>query len=496
LKCNELRPRIAQDRLPVADQPARAEGVRRGPRLDHRGRGEALADRGAGARGALRHRQPADCIGKKDEQGNWLFPVKGALDPNDVAICIGERLLKTSPTRDSRPRRAAEGGAARLAETQDVAVRIPYFCSGCPHNSSTVVPEGMRAYAGIGCHYMAQWMDRSTLGFTQMGGEGANWIGEAPFSKTPDTCSRIWATAPTITRAAMAIRAAIASASTSPTRSCSQRRGAMTGGQELRGLTVPQIAARSRREGARRVVVVSDEPEISIGTDGRASPSTPRRAAAVQRAAKSRLHGADLRPDLRGREASPRKRGSVPDPEKRVDHQRAGLRGCGDCGVNRTAFGAAAGDRVRAASAPSTSRACNKDYSCVKGFCPSFVTVHGATLKKGRGVAEDHEVMALPEPSSPKHRPDLQHIIVTGVGGTGIVTIGGILGMAAHLEGKGVGVIDMAGLAQKGGAVYSHMRIAERPEDIHAIRVAAGGADLVLGGRHRRRLATRRCWRR
>ena len=164
------------------------------------------------------------CIGKKDEQGNWLFPVKGALDPNDIAICIGERLLQRigRNERDRRARRPAQGGAARsLAETEDVAARIPYFCSGCPHNTSTVVPEGTRAYAGIGCHYMAQWMDRSTLGFTQMGGEGANWIGEAPFSKraarVPESRRRHLQPF----RLPGDPRARSRPASTSPTRSCS-----------------------------------------------------------------------------------------------------------------------------------------------------------------------------------------------------------------------------------------------------------------------------------
>ena len=129
--------------------------------------------------------QPA-CIGKKDERGNWLFPVKGALDPNEIAICIGERLLARSHDEDLAERVARLKQAQHaLAETPDIAVRTPYFCSGCPHNSSTIVPEGMRAYAGIGCHYMVQWMDRETSGYTHMGGEGVNWIGEAPFSNRP-----------------------------------------------------------------------------------------------------------------------------------------------------------------------------------------------------------------------------------------------------------------------------------------------------------------------
>src|SRR5712691_8702805 len=203
------------------------------------------------------------CIGKKDEQGKWLFPVKGALDPNEVAICIGERILqRVGPNEEIAARVAALKGAQRiLAETQDVAVRIPYFCSGCPHNSSTVVPEGMRAYAGIGCHYMAQWMDRSTLGYTQMGGEGANWIGEAPFSKRPHVFQNLGDG--TYNHSGyMAIRGAIASGVNITYKILFNDAVAMTGGQANDGgLTVPQIARQVAAEGAKRVVVVTDEPD-------------------------------------------------------------------------------------------------------------------------------------------------------------------------------------------------------------------------------------------
>src|ERR1700720_3666247 len=209
------------------------------------------------------------CIGKKDEQGNWLFPVKGALDPNEVAICIGERLLKYVCNEDLSARVARLKEAQRaLAETQDIAVRIPYFCSGCPHNSSTVVPEGSRGYAGIGCHYMAQWMDRSTSGFTQMGGEGANWIGEAPFSKRPHVFQNLGDG--TYNHSGyMAIRAAIAAGVNITYKILFNDAVAMTGGQPNDGgLTVPQIARQVAAEGAKRVVVVTDEPwKYSRGED-------------------------------------------------------------------------------------------------------------------------------------------------------------------------------------------------------------------------------------
>src|SRR5712671_6443117 len=426
-------------------------------------------------------------IGKKDEQGNWLFPVKGALDSNDVAICIGERLLKyvTDENLKGRIARLKEA-QARLAATEDVAVRIPYFCSGCPHNSSTVVPEGSRAYAGIGCHYMAQWMDRSTLGFTQMGGEGANWIGEAPFSKRPHVFQNIGDG--TYNHSGyMAIRAAIASGVSMTYKVLFNDAVAMTGGQPNDGgLTVPQVVRQVAAEGAAKVVVVTDEPH-KYDRDERwpAGLTIHHRDDLMQvQDDLAKIPGVTVLiydQTCAAEKRRRRKRHTYPDPDKRVIINELVCEGCGDCGVQSNCVSVQPLEIEWGRKRTIDQSSCNKDFSCVKGFCPSFVTVHGAQLKKGKGVAQDQEVMTLPEPVHPQ-LGRTYNIIVTGVGGTGIVTIGGILGMAAHLEGKGVGVIDMAGLAQKGGAVYSHMRIAERPEDIHAIRVAAGGADLVLGG--------------
>ncbi len=427
------------------------------------------------------------CIGKKDEQGNWLFPVKGALDPNDVAICIGERLLKVAPNEQIAGHVARLKEAQRvLAVTQDVAVRTPYFCSGCPHNSSTVVPEGSRAYAGIGCHFMAQWMDRSTLGYTHMGGEGANWIGEAPFSTRPHVFQNIGDG--TYNHSGyMAIRAAIASGVNITYKILFNDAVAMTGGQmHDGGLTVPQIAAQVAAEGAKRVVVVSDEPKKypsgiewpkGITFHHRDDLQAVQKVLAEIPGCTVLIYDQTCAAEKRRR----RKRGTFPDPDKRVIINELVCEGCGDCGVQSNCVSVQPLETEFGRKRIIDQSSCNKDYSCVKGFCPSFVTVHGAKLKKGIGANLDTPVAALPEPTLPKIG-QTYGIIVTGVGGTGVVTIGGILGMAAHLEGKGVGVIDMAGLAQKGGAVYSHMRIAERPEDIHAIRVAAGGADLVLGG--------------
>jgi len=427
------------------------------------------------------------CIGKRDEQGNWLFPVKGALDPNEVAICIGERLLKYHRNDAIVARVARLREFQRIAaETRDVAQRIPYFCSGCPHNTSTVVPEGMRAYAGIGCHYMAQWMDRSTLGYTHMGGEGANWIGEAPFSNRRHVFQNLGDG--TYNHSGyMAIRAAIASKTNITYKILFNDAVAMTGGQANDGgLTVPQVARQVAAEGAERVVVVTDEPDkYPSGTQWPKGLSIHHRddLNEVQKELAGipgvtvLIYDQTCAAEKRRR----RKRHTFPDPDKRVIINELVCEGCGDCGVKSNCVSVQPLETEWGRKRIIDQSSCNKDFSCVKGFCPSFVTVHGATLKKGTGVAADHDPTPLPEPTLPAI-DQTYNVIVTGVGGTGVVTIGGILGMAAHLEGRGVGVLDMAGLAQKGGAVFSYIRFAENPESIHAIRVAAGRADLILGG--------------
>ena len=427
------------------------------------------------------------CIGKKDEQGNWLFPVKGALDPNDIAICIGERLLRYGANDELAANVARLKSAQHaLSETVDVALRIPYFCSGCPHNTSTRVPEGSRAYAGIGCHYMAQWMERKTLGYTQMGGEGANWIGEAPFSKRDHVFQNLGDG--TYNHSGnMAIRAAIASGVTMTYKILFNDAVAMTGGQANDGgLTVDQIARQVAAEGAKRVVVVTDEPhKYASGTkwpDGltvhhRDDLDAVQRELAQIPGCTVLIYDQTCAAEKRRR----RKRGQFPDPNRRVIINELVCEGCGDCGVQSNCVSVQPLETEFGRKRTIDQSSCNKDFSCLKGFCPSFVTVEGAQLKKGKGVAAPADLPPLPEPTLPAI-DQTYGIIVTGIGGTGIVTVGAIIGMAAHLEGKGVGVIDMAGLAQKGGAVQSHIRIAKSPADIHAIRVAARGADLVLGG--------------
>ncbi|MFH1557850.1 MAG: indolepyruvate ferredoxin oxidoreductase family protein [Pseudomonadota bacterium] len=428
------------------------------------------------------------CIGKRDEAGQWLFPVKGALDPNDIAIALAKRLLAYGDFPDIAARLAELEEAQRvLAATGDVATRIPYFCSGCPHNSSTVVPEGMRAYAGIGCHYMVQWMDRETTGFTQMGGEGANWIGEAPFSKRGHVFQNLGDG--TYNHSGyLALRAAIASGVNVTYKILFNDAVAMTGGQHHEGnLTVPVIARQVAAEGAKRVVVVTDEPEKYASGEAWPAGLTIHHRDELERVQRELaavpgctvlIYDQTCASEKRRR----RKRGQFPDPDKRVIINERVCEGCGDCGVKSNCVSVQPLETEWGRKREIDQSSCNKDFSCVNGFCPSFVTVHGAKPKKSAGVASSaQDWPELPEPAHPKIH-GTYGIIATGVGGTGVVTIGAILGMAAHLEGKACGMIDMAGLAQKGGAVYSHIRLANRPEDITAIRIPARGADLILGG--------------
>jgi indolepyruvate ferredoxin oxidoreductase len=429
------------------------------------------------------------CIGKKDENGNWLFPITGALDANDIAIAIGRRLARYVASDDLERRvQQLEQAQAQLAETRDVAVRSPYFCSGCPHNSSTKVPDGMRAYAGIGCHFMAQYMDRATEGYTHMGGEGANWIGEAPFSTRQHVFQNL-GDGTYNHSGALALRWAVASGVNMTYKILFNDAVAMTGGQHHEGgLTVDRVARQVAAEGAKAIVLVTDEPHkypsnthwpAGITIRARAELDEAQRELAEIPGTTVLIYDQTCAAEKRRR----RKRGTFPDPDKRVIINELVCEGCGDCGVKSNCVSVQPLETEFGRKRTIDQSSCNKDFSCVEGFCPSFVTVHGARPKKAaqRQRVDGDGFASLPEPRLPVLGKRPYGILVTGVGGTGVVTIGAIIGMAAHIEGKGSGSIDMAGLAQKGGAVYSHVKIAPTPEDIHAIRVAAREADLVLG---------------
>ena len=427
------------------------------------------------------------CVGKKDEDGKILFPSIAALDSNDIAIAIGERALKFWPRDELRTRvERLKVTQKHLAETVSIASRTPHFCSGCPHNSSTVVPEGMRAYAGIGCHTLALWMDRSTEGFTQMGGEGANWVGEAPFS-TRDHVFQNMGDGTYTHSGTTAIRFAVSSAANITYKILFNDAVAMTGGQGLDGgLTIDALARQLAAEGVRRIALVTDEtdkypaglvwPEI-LTLHHRRDIDAVQRMLADVKGVSAMIYDQTCAIEKRRR----RKRGVMPDPDKRVIINELVCEGCGDCSVASNCVSVQPVETEFGRKRLIDQSNCNKDFSCVNGFCPSFVTVHGARVKKASvGVASTDGWADL----SPPAQPALDHpfsILITGVGGTGVVTIGAILGMAAHLDGKASGIIDMAGMAQKGGAVVSHVRLAARADDIHAIRIAAGEADLVLG---------------
>ena len=425
------------------------------------------------------------CIGKRDERGDWLFPVKGALDTNAIAIAVGERLLKyrADPGLSSlvARRRQAQGA---LTDIVQEAQRTPYFCSGCPHNRSTVLPEGARGYAGIGCHYMAQFMDRRTDGFTQMGGEGANWIGEAPFSKRGHIFQNL-GDGTYNHSGSLALRWSIDSGVNVTYKILFNDAVAMTGGQRHEGgLTAPQIVRQVIAEGAKKVVVVTDDVhKASLAGVPPGIAIRPREELLAVEQELSQIDGASVllydqtcAAELRRR----RKRGEAPEPDKRAFINPLVCEGCGDCGVQSNCVSIQPLETEFGRKRRIDQSSCNKDFSCVDGFCPAFVTLTGAK-PKGSTSREWPEAPAASEPSwaALTHVP--YEILVCGVGGTGVTTIGAILAMAAHVEGKGAGVIDMTGLAQKGGAVYSHVKLASLPADIHAIRIAAGEADLVLG---------------
>ncbi len=429
------------------------------------------------------------CIGKKDEQGNWLFPVKGALDANDVAIAIGRRLLKyrRSDDLEGRVRRLERLQDKRAAMT-DVAVRVPHFCSGCPHSTSTHVPEGMRAYTGIGCHYMAQWMDRSTEGYTHMGGEGANWIGEAPFSTRPHVFQNL-GDGTYNHSGSLAIRFAVATKTNITFKILFNGVVAMTGGQKHEGeLTVEAIAHQVAAEGVAKIALVTDEPN-KYSSDIQWPPGLTIFHRNVINEVQSDLAKTDgvtiliYDQTCATEKRRGRKRGEYPDPDVRVVINELVCEGCGDCGRASNCVSVQPLETEFGRKRRIDQSSCNKDLSCLEGFCPSFVTVHGARMKKAalpsKSCSAEHP--ALPEPVIPALGATPYGVLVAGMGGTGVVTVSAILGMAAHLEGKGVGVIDMAGLAQKGGAVYCHVKIGRERGDVHAIRIAAGEADLVLG---------------
>ena len=427
-------------------------------------------------------------VGKFDEEGNWLLDAKTELTPAQVARAIASRIKRfhTSQAIDERlaflenKERVLAGDPATLA-------RLPYFCSGCPHNTSTKVPDGSFAMAGIGCHYMAVWMNRNTLTATHMGAEGTPWIGMSPFTSTKHMFQNL-GDGTYFHSGYLAIRASVAAGVNITYKILYNDATAMTGGQPHEGeVSVPEIAWQVHSEGVKKVVIVSDEPEkYTLGTD--LPPGITFH---------HRKHLDPVQRDLRDTEGTTvmiydqtcaaekrrrRKRGKFPDPAKRAFINDAVCEGCGDCSVQSNCLSVEPLETEFGRKRVINQSSCNKDYSCVTGFCPSFVTVHGGNVRKPKSEVASNQgpMMDLPEPEACS-TTEPYNMLVTGVGGTGVVTIGALLGMAAHIEGKGVSVLDMTGLAQKGGAVITHVRISDNADDIHTARLGAGSADAVLG---------------
>ncbi|MBS3916272.1 MAG: indolepyruvate ferredoxin oxidoreductase family protein [Sulfuritalea sp.] len=469
-------------------------------------------------------------IGKFDEKGewaqphgDWLLPASGELTPAMIARVIATRIGRYVTSERIQARLAFLEAKERALEKSVIPIqRTPHFCSGCPHNTSTRVPEGSRALAGIGCHFMATWMNRSTQTFSHMGGEGVAWIGQAPFTETRHVFANL-GDGTYFHSGLLAIRQAVAAFNNSQPPAPLPREGgdgsslrsgrmagptlgrpdggagitykilyndavAMTGGQPVDGsLSVPQIARQLVAEGVAKIVVVTDGTERAYGP-----PDLPQGVPMrlrdeldlVQRELReypgvsALIYDQTCAAEKRRR----RKRGKLPDPARRVFINEAVCEGCGDCSEKSNCLAVAPVETEFGRKRAIDQSACNKDYTCLNGFCPSFVTIEGGQLKKGRALqADESDFAALPEPVLAETM-EPWGILITGVGGTGVITIGALIGMAAHLDGKGVTALDMTGLAQKFGAVFSHVRIADRPEDIHAVRVAAGEANAVIGG--------------
>lgn len=422
--------------------------------------------------------------GAQGPGGAALFPSHFALDPADVAEKLGTLLQELGVVSPPITVGLSKLQAAHAREdAPDLATRSPYFCSGCPHNSSTKVPEGARAGAGIGCHVMALWMDRGTEGYTHMGAEGANWIGEAPFSTRKHVFQNLGEG--TYNHSGlMAIRAARAAGTNITYKLLYNDAVAMTGGQSNDGDLPPeQVAREVLAAGVQTVVVVYDPKE---DVDKSRFPTglewhTREHLAQVQ----SRLQTVEgvsvllFIQTCAAEKRRRRKRGTFPDPDKRMFINTDVCEGCGDCSVQSNCVSIVPVETVFGTKRAIEQSSCNKDYSCADGFCPSFVTVEGGIPRKAATTTVT--VPDLPEPQLPMIDGTF-NVLATGVGGTGVVTLGAVLAMAAHLDGKGAAMMEMAGLAQKGGAVTVHCRIANTPSDISAIRVAIGECDTLIGG--------------
>ena len=437
---------------------------------------------------------------RPNPSAHTLLRANADLSPALIARAIARRLKKLGIPSDIEARIDAQLAILDAQEraTQTLVLnsspdanRLPWFCSGCPHNTSTRVPEGSRAMAGIGCHFMTIWMDRNTVGFTQMGGEGVPWVGQQPFSTDQHVFANI-GDGTYFHSGILAIRQSIAAGVNITYKVLYNDAVAMTGGQQVgerpEGHSVVQIAQSMRAEGAVKVTIVTDEPRKYDGVQGLPEGIAIRHRDeldAVQREFREIkgttviIYDQTCATEKRRR----RKRGTMAEPDERVLINQLVCEGCGDCGEQSNCLSIEPLETEFGRKRRINQSTCNKDFSCVKGFCPSFVTVKGGQLrKKDKGGAGLEWTGQTPsEPALPVLGEQAWGIVVAGVGGTGVITIGQLLGMAAHIEGRGIVTQDAAGLAQKGGATWSHVLIGASQDAIRTTRVGTASADLVIG---------------
>ncbi len=442
------------------------------------------------------YNRPADArpqvLGKTDLAGQPLLAAIGELRPSRIAPALIRWLAPHLPDLDLAQHLPAFCAADVKADPAN-AIRTPYFCSGCPHNTSTKVPEGSTAIAGIGCHFMATWMDRGTVQLTQMGGEGVTWVAASRFVDKPHVFQNL-GDGTYFHSGFLALRQAVAARTNITYKILYNDAVAMTGGQPVDGkLSVPQIIQQVLTEGAVRAVVVTDQPDNYEGVALPAGVTVHDRSELdlVQRQLREvkgvtvlvydQTCAAEKR---RRRKKNTATHTEFPDPARRVVINEAVCEGCGDCGVQSNCLSILPLETELGRKRQIDQASCNKDYSCVEGFCPSFVSVVGGQLKKPEAARLDtarlEAALAPFAAPAPHDFAKPFEMLVAGVGGTGVVTIGALVTMAAHLEGKGASTLDFMGFAQKGGAVMSHVRIARSPQALNQVRIDLQQADAVL----------------
>ena len=429
-------------------------------------------------------------VGKSDEHGAAVLSALGELRPSRIMPTVADWLARLNPALDRRHLVVDFLTPCLLSNSADAVRRQPYFCSGCPHNTSTKLPEGSRALAGIGCHFMASWMERGTSGLIQMGAEGVDWAAHSRFTTEKHVFQNL-GDGTYYHSGYLAIRQAIAAKANITYKILYNDAVAMTGGQPVDGQTsVPQIARQVEAEGVKRLVVVSDEIGKYDGHHGLFPAGTTfhdrSELDAVQRELREiqgvtvLIYDQTCAAEKRRR----RKKGEFPDPDKRIFINESVCEGCGDCGQASNCLSVVPVETDFGRKRAIEQSSCNKDFSCVNGFCPSFVSVHGAKLKKRAGAAFGpadlaREIAAI-QPPAPWAWTGPFDMLVTGVGGTGVVTVGALVTMAAHLEGKQSSVLDFMGFAQKGGAVLSFVRVAPTQDLLNQVRIDTQQADVLL----------------